>query len=305
MKGKWFFLGSILITCVVFTFVFLYHSNKDQMSEQELEKLLVQTMKEAEQEEQEVKKLLSEGPEYLKNEGYPGVDLSFSAIGRKLTVQVSDKELLETQKDNIRERLVSLGKEIGLEDLNFDFMYVNREESWENDEVTKDMDHVLKIAADTLSEKGASYNWVQITPNESITIQLQEASSSESEKRKWKEAISEQVYAKTKIKYQVNLSEKSKSEKVEQSWDPVFTSIQHQISMHFEEYRGFAYSFHPQPLQIIIKTHVGSWTWNTDAKVEKIERYVNKVIELKKEEAAVEEVPYELIIRDKNNNKIN
>lgn len=87
----------------------------------------------------------------------------------------------------------------------------------------------------------------------------------------------------------------------------MFSSINEETKKEFKEYRGFAYSFHPEPLQIIIKTNLEKpkWYWNSNQKVLEITTYVDKIIELKTEELSIEEIPYEIIIRDKNDKKIN
>lgn len=284
----------------------MYPSTEDRMTEQELEKVLVQSMKETKQEDEKIRQLIKQAPKHLHKQGYPETDLSFSRIDRKFIVHVSDKELLQREKDEIKVLLSNDIKEKGLENMDIDFMYVDKSrEKVEKTETEKTVDQVSKIAIEVLSEQGMPSYSFQVFPNESIQIEIQETNISDNKKRKWKEAISNKVYEGTQVKYQVNFSEISETDQADQSWSPVFHSIQDQMSKHFEEYRGFAFSFHPQPLQIIIKTHVGFWSWNSEEKVKEIERYVNKIIELKKEEIKVEEIPYEIIIRDKNNDRIN
>ncbi|WP_404450686.1 hypothetical protein LG329_09980 [Virgibacillus necropolis] len=94
---------------------------------------------------------------------------------------------------------------------------------------------------------------------------------------------------------------------MDQKWAPIFRSIMEETSKKFDEYRGFASSFHPKPLQIIIKTdlHESKWWWNTDKKVEEIVDYVEAIIDIKREELAVEKIPLDIIVRGENNKQLN
>ncbi|MFS0875256.1 hypothetical protein [Solibacillus isronensis] len=59
-------------------------------------------------------------------------------------------------------------------------------------------------------------------------------------------------------------------------------------------------------MQIIIKTNIDSpkWFGNSDKKVDQITEYIDKIIELKREELSIEEIPYEIIIWDKNDKEV-
>ncbi|KPL57726.1 hypothetical protein AM506_20740 [Rossellomorea vietnamensis] len=84
----------------------------------------------------------------------------------------------------------------------------------------------------------------------------------------------------------------------ESDWYPIFDSIMNETNKNFTEVRGFAYSFHPQPLQIIIKTSLKKGKEGKE-KVAVIEEYAQSVTEIKRIEMGLEKIPYTIIIRDK------
>ncbi|MGN7478612.1 hypothetical protein ACTHOQ_12220 [Solibacillus silvestris] len=104
----------------------------------------------------------------------------------------------------------------------------------------------------------------------------------------------------------LRFEKKSESAIRDQQWQPILSAISEETNKRFEEYRGFAYSFHPEPLQIIIKTNIDSpkWFGNPDKKINQIAEYVDIIIKLKREELSIEEIPYEIIITDKNDKEV-
>ncbi|QBP43098.1 hypothetical protein E2636_13225 [Paenisporosarcina antarctica] len=118
--------------------------------------------------------------------------------------------------------------------------------------------------------------------------------------------VADAISSKTTIYFDVKVNRKSENDSRDEKWHPIFTSIREETDKKFEEYKGFAYSFHPEPLQIIIKTDLNkSKWWNSNKKVNEIEKYVQEIIKLKREELVIEEIPYEIIIRGKKNKKLN
>ncbi|MDQ7862485.1 hypothetical protein RCO48_20155 [Peribacillus frigoritolerans] len=55
----------------------------------------------------------------------------------------------------------------------------------------------------------------------------------------------------------------------------------------FKETNGFAYSFHPKPLEIILKTSLSKGE-ETEEQAERIEEYARQVVEIKRKELSVE-----------------
>ncbi|EPD53799.1 hypothetical protein HMPREF1210_00622 [Paenisporosarcina sp. HGH0030] len=119
--------------------------------------------------------------------------------------------------------------------------------------------------------------------------------------------VADAVSSKTNINFDVKVNRRSENEIRDEKWHPVFTSVREETAKNFEEFKGFAYSFHPEPLQIIIKTDLekSKWWWNSDEKVKEIEKHVLEIIKLKSEELLIEEIPHEIIISGKENKKLN
>ncbi|MER2009754.1 MAG: hypothetical protein ABS939_20145, partial [Psychrobacillus sp.] len=70
--------------------------------------------------------------------------------------------------------------------------------------------------------------------------------------------IDQTILSKTDLEYTVKIQKKSESAIRDQQWQPILSAISEETNKRFKEYRGFAYSFHPEPLQIIIKTNIPS-----------------------------------------------
>lgn len=68
---------------------------------------------------------------------------------------------------------------------------------------------------------------------------------------------------------------------------------------------GFAYSFHPAPLQIIIKTSIKVSDKDADEKVRIIEETINEFLSSEDIQSKIDGEPYEIIIRSKDQQRIN
>ncbi|MED3690944.1 DUF4030 domain-containing protein [Peribacillus butanolivorans] len=92
----------------------------------------------------------------------------------------------------------------------------------------------------------------------------------------------------------------------EAKWDEIFPAIYDGLSAK-KEYKvtGFAYSFHPAPLQIIIKTSINSSDKDAPEKVHIIEKTINEFLNSKEIKGKIDGEPYKIIIRSKDKQKIN
>ncbi|MFZ3589130.1 DUF4030 domain-containing protein [Bacillus sp. DJP31] len=74
-----------------------------------------------------------------------------------------------------------------------------------------------------------------------------------------------------------------------------------------KEYKvtGFAYSFHPAPLQIIIKTSIKSSDENANELVAKIEASIEEFLTSAALEKINDNEPYEIIVRGKDKQRLN
>ena len=118
--------------------------------------------------------------------------------------------------------------------------------------------------------------------------------------------IKDTVFTKTDVAFNVTLRPQTKEEIRDSQWSPIFQAVIDETEKKFKEYRGFAYSFSPEPLQIIIKTDLrDNKSTSNREKIEAIEQYANQIIERKIEELTVEKIAYKIIIRNNDNEEIN
>ncbi|MGY0694151.1 hypothetical protein ACW2QC_15445 [Virgibacillus sp. FSP13] len=294
----------IIIFCATLVFANNSSESGNAKSDEQIESELVKSMEETKKEKDKLEQLFTRSSKELMDKGYGEVGLSYSNEDRILTVQVKDKDFLESNKSQIENIISNTTKEVGFNDFDIRFRIVDRNISQNKED--ESIHNVSNIVSDVLKNEGYnnhSYS-ISVKPKKEIIIEGTDnnfVGNAELEK-----LISNTILSDTNMNFTVQLTKKSESEIRDQEWHPIFTAIREEINKKFKEYRGFASSFHPQPLQIIIKTKINnSWFGNSDEKVKEIEKYVDKIIELKLEELSIEEIPYEIIIRDKNNEKIN
>ncbi len=166
------------------------------------------------------------------------------------------------------------------------------------------------ITSETLQMEGIGHSMIMIDPTDSnprIEIILQDEKELRSvDREEVQERIEDTVYSKTNVSFNVLIRSKSEKELRDEKWGPIFRAIYEKTEEEFVEYRGFAYSFSPEPLQIIIKTHLqdNKSTSNLE-KIEQIEEYVDEIIKQKIKELSVKELPFKIIVRSKDNEDLN
>lgn len=303
----------VLLLIIMASFMLLEKiSNKSaSLNTEEIEKTLLISMEETKTEKKKIEQFLTKSSEELNDNGYQ-VGLSFSPEERNLTVQVQDKAFLEANKVNIEKIIHNTAKKMGFQDFKVDILTLDSYPtlSEEDDQLRKSMIKVFEEISALLKEKGYHSNSISTNPNNEIIIEIQGMKEDLEKSKEFEELekiIVQTILSKTNLDFTVKLRKKSESAIRDQEWQPIFDAIIEETNKKFEEYRGFAYSFHPEPLQIIIKTNIDSSKWfrNSNKKINQITEYVDKIIELKREEFLIEEIPYEIIIRDKNEKEVN
>ena len=292
---------------VTIVFVKNYDGINDGHSEEDLEAALLKSMEETKKEKKKVEEFLTKGSIELQNNGFKQVGLGFSPDDRQVSIQVPDEKFLKDNRSNIENIILKVAKESELHDFKVDYrvfeqyVQLGEEQLKLNGSISNE---TLKIS-DILREKGFKNYSISFQPQNEIIIEGTEADLAK--KEALEKHIADTIYIKTKQNFTVKIQKKSENQIRDQEWQPLFTSIMDETKKEFEEYRGFAYSFHPEPLQIIIKTNLEKpkWFWNSNEEAKQITNYVEKIIELKREELNIEEIPYEIIIRDKHNKKMN
>ncbi|BAK16725.1 hypothetical protein SSIL_2302 [Solibacillus silvestris StLB046] len=226
-------------------------------------------------------------------------------------MQVQNKAFLEANKTNIEKIIHNMANMIGFQNYTVDFLVLDNYPalSEEDEKQRETMMEVIEEISALLKERGNPSISISTNSNNEILIEMQgmkEDFGKSKEIEDLEKIIDQTILSKTDLEYTVKIQKKSESAIRDQQWQPILSAISEETNKRFKEYRGFAYSFHPEPLQIIIKTNIPSSKWfgNSDKKINQITEYVDKIIELKREELSIEEIPYEIIIRDKNDREI-
>lgn len=288
----------------------LLRSNSSN-GEEGLENSLVKSMDESKVAKEKLEQFITKSHQELNKSGYE-VGLSYSDQ-KILTIQVQDKAFLEANKTNIEKIIYSTAKEIGFQDFKVDFLtsdsYPTITE--ENQKFSESMMTAYEEISSLLQKNEYEYHSMSISPNNDIIIEIKSTDIGNKEieepiSKKIEEIIAQKIPYKLNANIEVKFQKISKSTLQDQEWQPIFDAIRVETEKKFEEYKGFAYSFHPEPLQIIIKTELDTPKWfrNSNRKANQIKKYVQKIIDLKREELSIKEIPYEIIVRDKNSKKI-
>lgn len=301
-----YIIGSVLIAMMATIFLI---ADNGADSEQRLERDLVKRLQESEQEQERFEKLFTRLSDELNHEFQNEIGLSFSFDDRIFTVQVENEEFKEEHEKRMKEIIAAQAKEHQFSDFNVEIMVV---EPYlvimeEDKKLMESNERVFDVISEVLKTKGFGTHYsASIDHNQEIKMVIEEKQEKIQSIEKLEVEIAQQILAKTNQKFKVNVRKKSIYEIQEQQWNPILNAIQDQTKKEFEAYRGFAYSFHPAPLQIIIKTNLEKkWFWKPQHEVKQIENYVEAIIKIKREELTIEEIPYEVIIRDRHNNQLN
>lgn len=290
----------------------LLRSNSSN-GEEGIENSLVKSMDESKVAKKKLEQFITKSQLELKKNGYE-VGLSYSDQ-KKITIQVQDKAFLEANKTDIEKIIYSTAKEIGFQDFKVDFLTFDSYPTVtkEDQKFSESMMTAYEEISSLLKKNEYDYHSISmsISPNNDIIVEIQRTNIGNQEieepiAQKIEELIAQKILSKSNTNLEVKFQEISKSTLQDQEWQPIFDAIRVETEKKFEEYKGFAYSFHPDPLQIIIKSDLDTPKWfrNSNRKANQIKKYVHKIIDLKREELSIKEIPYEVIIRDKNSKKI-
>lgn len=294
----------LLIVIVTISTVILKYLGNPEMdiSDKDLEIALLKSMEESKKNNKKLEQLLTKASLELNNIGYGKFALGFSNDDRILTVQVLDEELIKTNKVKVENIILNVAKEMEFQNFDIEFIVLDNymKVSMEQKKIIESSNRASKVITDVLEEKGITNYSLTMYPKNEIIIEGTDANLAE--KDELEKFIAHTIFSKTNMSFTVKIRKMGENQIRDQIWQPVFTTIREETKNEFVEYRGFAYSFHPEPLQIIIKTDLekSKWLIGSNRKAKQIKKYVDKIIELKRQELSIEKIPYEIIIRDKN-----
>ncbi|PHD71573.1 hypothetical protein COF64_23485 [Bacillus sp. AFS043905] len=255
----------------------------------------------------EISKKLNENKEY---EGKVEVGMSwlFSSEPPSFTVWVGDEDIKKEHEDEIKDIIFKCAKSYKIDGVEVVLeVRDNVEPSEKNKELEKLTDEILTITQEVVEEKGYTILASGVSTNpKKVTVKVG-IEGTEQHYKKVKSQIEKHVhdviYAKKHEKFKVEVKRESEDEIKGQSWQPIFTAVMEETHKKFKETNGFAYSFHPKPLEIILKTSLSEGE-ETEEQAERIEEYARQVVEVKRKELSVEAIPYKVIIRDKDHKKL-
>lgn len=162
--------------------------------------------------------------------------------------------------------------------------------------------HLMELQFNVLSH-GYSYP----APNSDKVIVHIEIPNTEKRIEEIKEIFNESLKAKNIDSYSIKINKIDLSQrKKEAKWNEIFPVIIEGLTAK-KEYKvtGFAYSFHPAPLQIIIKTSINDSDKNADEKVRIIEDTINEFLNSEEIQNKIAGEPYKIIIRGEDKERIN
>lgn len=300
-------IGILLSAIIIGTIIIGVNWSKARSvnSEEQLVKGLVKSMEETKKENDKVIELLTEIPLALYDKGFGQMNLGFHHESRTFSVQGEEEIFTRKNKKAIKKFIKNTAKEKDFKHFKVEFLSLDRFKLNEEDIKRREsFNEISNLISKVLEENGYIRSAYSIK-EEDILIEIINADLANT--TEIETLIEDSIFSKTNRHYTVTIKEQNKNQILDQQWQPIFSTIVEETRKEFKEYRGFAYSFHPKPLQIIIKTNMKDrkWLWNSDKSTNRIENYIEKIIALKRAELSIEEIPYEIIILDKNDKRMN
>ncbi|WML42051.1 DUF4030 domain-containing protein [Neobacillus sp. OS1-2] len=152
-----------------------------------------------------------------------------------------------------------------------------------------------------------SHGYQHLSPNSDKVIIHIDIPNTEKRIEEIKKIVNESLKAKNIDSYDIKTNKIDLAQREKESkWNEVFDVIFEGLTAK-KEYKvtGFAYSFHPAPLQIIIKTSINTTDKDADEKVRIIEETINEFLNSEEIQSKIGGDPYEIIIRGKDKKRIN
>ncbi|MFD2924703.1 hypothetical protein [Halobacillus naozhouensis] len=313
-------IAGIVLTCMVAVFLIGSISSNQMVQGEKLEENIKQSMKETKERKEKIEAFRKELHNKFKKKGFQGsistsIDDLFSSKSPSITISVKDQPYKKEHESEMKQLIKDLVTSYNFGEVAIHIRVEDRgmeelsEEDRERHQLTSDL---FEIAHKILKEKG--YNKVSTMSlnsrksKQAMNIEIEGTKHYYNNvKEDIEKIVHDTIYAKKGLNYTVKVTRRSEAEMRDMKWSPIFRAIMEEADKRFEEVTGFAYSFHPEPLQIIIKTSLSDrwYSWGTKEQAAKIEKYVKKIIEIKREELSIKKIPYKVLIRDKKGDKLN
>lgn len=163
---------------------------------------------------------------------------------------------------------------------------------------------LFDIAHKVLKQEGYNISTMGIGKQDTLKIEIEESKLNlDKAKMDVEKRIHNAIDAKMNVDYTIEISEESQAEIRDENWQPIFSTVMAEAHKKYNVVTGFAYSFHPKPLEIILKTSLSQGE-EDKRMAEKIAIYAKEVVKVKRNKLSVDKIPYKMIIRDKNQEKL-
>jgi hypothetical protein len=298
----------VIIGCFAAGFVINGFGGNHQANAESMKEHISKSMEETKKWKENLQKFHEEATKLMQKKGY---EVQISASGQFYSskppevMASGDKEVLAKHGKEIKQILQNL---VNKYDLGKMVIKVEVQEhhkiSKKDRELAEQSREILNIIDSILVQrnKGPYTTQIYARPPRIIKIEiLQPSANFNRVKKDLDKQIHETIYEKKHLDFTVKVTKQTDSEIRDMKWHPIFDAVMEETDKEFGEYQGFGYSFHPLPLQIVIKTSLSK---GSKERAEKIEQYVKQVIEIKREELSIEKVPYKVIIKGKNNKQV-
>ncbi|WP_163527231.1 DUF4179 domain-containing protein [Halobacillus ihumii] len=298
--------AAVIVFCLLIGSAFVSPAMAKVMSNVPLVSEILQSIAQTEDREEKLNHFFGKAHETLTN-NYQGVvdvamSMFFSSEPPNITVFVRDK----TSKQELEDEIVQVIKDlahsynIGEVEINVDVQdkeFAHRK----NGEKERTNHQLFQITQEVLQQEGYRFTTLGIDARTPHIIKV-EIVGSEQHYNKVKDDIEKLVhnaiYSQEQLKYEVEVTRQTEAEIKEQKWQPILSSVREETHKRYNKVTGFAFSFHPKPLQIILKTSL-SEGGQSKRTAEQIANYARQVVEIKRDKLSIEKIPYKIIIRDK------
>lgn len=243
------------------------------------------------------------------SDGYKGInDVSMSTFFPSepptILVRVENKQYKNEHENKINEIINDLADVHNIDDVEINIKV------WKSDvnkKVKKQMEHtqqLFDIAHKVLKQEGYNISTMGIGKQDTLKIEIEESKLNlDKAKMDVEKRIHNAIDAKMNVDYTIEISEESQAEIRDENWQPIFSTVMAEAHKKYNVVTGFAYSFHPKPLEIILKTSLSQGE-EDKRMAEKIAIYAKEVVKVKRNKLSVDKIPYKMIIRDKNQEKL-
>ncbi len=301
--------AAVIVFCLLIGSSFVSPAMAKVMSNVPLVSEILQSMEQTKNRKERIGNFYSKVYETLSNnKHYKGVvnvsmSMLFSSEPPEINVWIEDKSSKQELVDEIEQVINDLANSYNIGEVE---IKVEKKDKEIVDRIEKEKERsgptmqLFKISQEVLQPKGYRIRGIGIDgENPSIKIEIDGVDKQfKKEKNAIEKRVQEAIYSKKHLKYNVKITGPTEAEIRDQDWRPIFRSVREEAHKKFNKVTGFAYSFYPKPLEIILKTSLSEE--DQDKKVaENIARYARQVIEIKRNKLSVEKIPYKIIIRDK------